>query len=119
MPIKEVENLKKEIAKINENIESLWGAIEEDRLEDSSLAKESEDSAMMICELIERLEKMEKSLIYVEEQLENEKKKRKTLGFTVIICGGIVFSLMLCGIQVFWLAGVVFIGALVGASLYS
>lgn len=115
----EVENLKAEILKIKEDIDHLWGAIEEDRAGDTLLEKESEDSAMVICNLKERFEKMEETLVYVQEELRDEKKKRKNLGCTVILCSGIALSFVAYRFFGDWATGVVFMGTIVGAAVYS
>ena len=110
--------LKDDIVNISDNINHLWDAVEE-WMEDCIANGEIDANTERICNILERLEKIEKMLPDIQEGLENEEKKRETLGCAVIICGGILFVLMLCGIQAFWLAGVVFLGTLVGASLYA
>ena len=112
-------NLKDELRGIKNSIDLLWKAIKQDEFDESGLAKESEDSAMAICDILERLEKMEETIIYVQEESEKESRKREWLGCVVIFCGGILFCLMLYAVKAYWLGGVVFWVTLIGASLYA
>jgi hypothetical protein len=121
MSLDETEKLKAEITKIKGDIDHLWEAIDEGILDESGLAKESEDSAMAICDILERLEKleeMEETLVYVRKELRDEREKRKNLGCTVIFCGGIALSFMAYRFLGEWASGVVFLGTIAGVASY-
>lgn len=110
---------KNEIVNSGDNINHPQDTVEEEDMDGCIASEEIDANTEQICNILERLEKIEKTLPDIQESLEDESKKRETLGCAVIICGGFLFILMLCGIQAFWLAGMVFLGTLVGASLYA
>lgn len=111
--------MKDEITEIKNSIDLLWKAIEEEDTDGCIATEEIDSNTEQICIILERLEKIEKTLINIQVSLENEEKKRERLGCAAIFFGGILFFLILCGIKAFWLAGVVFLVTLIGISLYA
>ena len=113
------EKPKDEITEIKDSIECFPEALDEDDTDGCIAAEEIDSNTEQICNILERLEKVEKTSVDIQEGLGNEEKKRERLGCAVIICVGILLFLILCGIKAFWLAGVVFCVTLVGVSLYA